>query len=117
MITLNNRTSASTGFSPFFLTHGYHGVLVEREETLVVEERLNRQGSELHDSPAQKGRNLVTRWKEAATQAQLAMAYAQEDQERHANAARQVSEAYYVGDRVWLRTKNLRSNRPCKKLD
>ena len=32
MIALNNRTNTSIGVSPFFMTHGYHGALVEREE-------------------------------------------------------------------------------------
>ena len=31
MIVLNNRTNTLIGVSPFFMTHGYHGALVERE--------------------------------------------------------------------------------------
>lgn len=45
------------------------------------------------------------------------MASAQERQEEYANRARQVAEQFEVGDKVWLCLRNIRSNRPSKKLD
>ena len=45
------------------------------------------------------------------------MEIAQETQERHANRCRQPAEAFKVGDRVYLRLKNVRTKRHCKKLD
>jgi hypothetical protein len=45
------------------------------------------------------------------------MALAQETQERHANRGRQAAEAFRVGDRVYLRLRNVRTLRPSNKLD
>ena len=45
------------------------------------------------------------------------MAVAQEVQEKNANQNRQQAESFQVGDRVWLRLKNISTYRPSKKLD
>ncbi|KAF4301806.1 hypothetical protein GTA08_BOTSDO10074 [Botryosphaeria dothidea] len=47
----------------------------------------------------------------------MAMADAQQEQERQANRQRNLSPAYKVGDKVWLHLKNLRTDRLSKKLD
>ncbi|XP_044717007.1 integrase core domain-containing protein [Hirsutella rhossiliensis] len=41
----------------------------------------------------------------------------QEQQEKNANSRRQPSDQFKPGDKVWLRLRNIRSNRPSKKLD
>ena len=107
-LALNNRTSASTGMSPFFLTHGFHQAPIERNH----EEPL---GSD--QSPATHGQKWLDKQRDAITFAQASMALAQESQERNANQARQMADAFHVGDRVWLRLKNIKTARPSKKLD
>ncbi|KAJ6436495.1 retrovirus polyprotein [Purpureocillium lavendulum] len=106
-MALNNRTATSTGLSPFFFTHGYH------LEPVQVKEALRPDGK----SPVAKAEGIVRRFQEATEWAQAAMASAQECQEDNANAQRQPSDQYNPGDKVWLRLRNIRSNRPSKKLD
>jgi transposase InsO family protein len=109
MIAINNRTSASTGFSPFFLTHGYHLDLVE------ISAEADEQRSE--KSPVAKGTAFVEKLARGTELAQAAIAAAQEIQEKNSNRRRQASEAFKVGDRVWLKLKNIKTDRPSKKLD
>ena len=45
------------------------------------------------------------------------MAVAQQEQEETANRTRQQAPQLRVGDKVWLNLKNVRTARPCKKLD
>src|SRR5437667_1036797 len=45
------------------------------------------------------------------------MAAAQEEQEKQANKSRKPQEAFKVGDKVWLSLKNIKTERPNKKLD
>jgi hypothetical protein len=45
------------------------------------------------------------------------MATAQELQEEYANRARQAAEQFRVGDKVWLRLSNVKTDRPSRKLD
>jgi hypothetical protein len=106
-LAINNRTTSSIGLSPFFASHGYH------VDPIRVEEPLRQSGK----TPRELGETFVARLKEATDWAQAAMATAQEQQERHANAARQPADQYRVGDKVWLRLKNVRTDRPSKKLD
>ena len=108
-MALNNRTVSSIGLSPFFCTHGYHLELLEapaKPESL---------GSTR--SPATQAQLWLDKRRDATGFAQASLALAQETQERHANRGRQVAESFQVGDRVLLRLKNIRTNRPSKKLD
>ncbi|KAM4055414.1 reverse transcriptase (RNA-dependent DNA polymerase) [Hirsutella rhossiliensis] len=57
------------------------------------------------------------RLREATEWAQAAIASAQEQQEKNANTRRQPSDQFKPGDKVWLRLRSIRSDRPCKKLD
>src|SRR6185437_12310943 len=45
------------------------------------------------------------------------IANAQKEQERHANNRRQPYEQFRVGDKVWLKLKNIKTDRPSKKLN
>ena len=107
-LALNNRVASSTGLSPFFATHGYHVNLLENPVS-------GSEGSAI--SPATSARTWLDKQREATAFAQASLAAAQEVQERHANRGRQAAEAFKVGDRVLLRLKNIRTNRPSKKLD
>ena len=111
-MALNNRISASTGFSPFFLTHLYHNDILEK-----VEEREEEDEKGSDRSPAERGRRWIEKHREAISFAQASMAIAQEVQEKNANQGRQAAESFKIGDRVWLRLKNVVTQRPSKKLD
>jgi hypothetical protein len=109
-LALSNRTSASTGFSPFFLSHGFH---FEPIDTPIDPE--NATGSEI--SPATRGRQWVQRLRECQDLAAAAIADAQETQEKYANRTRGSAEQFKIGDKVFLRLRNIATNRPSKKLD
>jgi len=110
MLAINNRNATSTGISPFFLTHGYDVDLLDLARG---REDLRTTGR----SPVARGEAFVAKLKEAVQVAQAAMATAQELQEEYANRARQVAEQFRVGDKVWLRLNNIKTDRPSKKLD
>ena len=67
-------------------------------------------------TPAQKGDAIVSKLRDAVEWAQMAMAGAQQEQERQTNKHRNTSPAYKVGDKVWLDLRNIRTIRPSKKL-
>lgn len=106
-VAINNRLATSTGLSPFFLTHGYN------LEPIEINERLRPDGK----SPVARGESIIQRLKEAAEWAQAAMASAQERQEENANTRRQPSDQFKPGDKVWLRLRYIRSDRPSRKFD
>ena len=108
-LAINGRDSTSTGVSPFFLMHGYH------LEPL----QLSEAPCDLLDprSPAQIGESIVKKLADARSWAQMSMAAAQEGQEEYANRHRQAAPAYQVGQKVWLDLRNIKTNRPSKKLD
>lgn len=108
-LALNGRESASTGVSPFFLSHGYH-----LEPLRLFEEPRCEPNPR---SPIQKGEAIVAKVKEATEWAQLSIANAQQEQELQANRHRNPSPAYKVGDKVWLNLKNMRTDRPNRKLE
>jgi hypothetical protein len=108
-LSINNREAASTGVSPFFLTHGYNMDVVQLEGEL--------QSYVVTESPTQKADNLVRRLRDASQWAQAAMATAQQVQEEQANRSRDQAMSYKIGDKVWLNLKNVRTSRLSKKLD
>jgi hypothetical protein len=110
MIAINNRDATSTGMSPFSMTHGYNIDLLGLTST---EEPLRTTGR----SPIAAGEAFVARLREATEVAQAALASAQDRQEEYANATRQPAEQFRVGDKVWLRLKHIKTDRPSKKLD
>jgi hypothetical protein len=105
---INKRTSSSTGFSPFFLLHGYHA-----DPISTVTEDLDAP-EETSEGAAEK---IIKKLKESNEWAQAAMAVAQEKQEKYYNRHKKPAPKYRIGDEVWLDTRHWRTNRPCKKLD
>jgi transposase InsO family protein len=105
----NNKSSSSTGISPFFMTHGYHVDLLDTPTTPYPETPSK--------TPIEQAEDIVAKLKHAQDWAQAALTLAQQQQEKHANKHRQPSPQFKVGDRVWLSLKNLRTLRPSKKLD
>ena len=110
ILAINNKVATSTRLSPFFITHGYN---VDILDLTKGEDSLRTSGR----SPVTQGEAFVARLQEATMFAQAAMAAAQEQQEEYANRGRQAAEQFCVGDKVWLNLKNIKTQRPSKKLD
>lgn len=79
MLAINNKNTASTGISPFFLQHGYHvgPVLLVKDRHLGPPR-----------DPVIKVEQLLTRLREGQEPAQAAMAAAQQRQEETTNRER-----------------------------
>ncbi|OKO99443.1 Transposon Ty3-I Gag-Pol polyprotein, partial [Penicillium subrubescens] len=108
-VAINNRDAASTGISPFFFTHGYHVDPIGIDEAGQLEDALT--------PPRKAGETFVNRLREATDWAQAAIASAQALQEEQANRRRQAAPVYKKDDWVWLNLRNVRTQRPSKKLD
>lgn len=108
-VAINNRDAASTGISPFFFTHGYHIDPIGIDEAGQLQDALT--------SPEKAGEAFVNRLREATDWAQAAIASAQALQEEQANRRRQAAPIYKKDDWVWLNLRNVRTQRPSKKLD
>ena len=107
--SLNARSSATTGTSSFFLSHGWepehndYSALLSREDG--------------RDSPVARADRVLNKLAIARDWAQSAMAIAQQEQENQANKIRTDAVNFRVGDKVWLDLRHVRTERPAKKLD
>ena len=110
-LAINNRNATSTGISSFFMTHGYN------VEPIQVKEELDERNEHTRLSPIAAGEQVVKRLRDAREWAEAAIAAAQQTQEMHANRHRQPAIQFKVGDKVWLNLKNIKTDRPCKKID
>jgi hypothetical protein len=108
-LAINNHDAASTGVSPFFLSHGYHVEPVRIEET--------PRTPAIPRNPREQGEAIVRKLADATQWAQSAMAIAQQRQEDTANRTRDQAPRFKVGDKVWLSLENIRTERPSKKFD
>jgi hypothetical protein len=108
MATINERDAASTGLSPFFFMHGYHNEPIQLVEDRRAEDA--REGEVMAE-------DFIQRLQDATEFAQAAIAMAQEIQQTQANRHRTASPRYKPGDWVYLNLKNVKTSRPCKKLD
>ena len=108
MATINEREATSTGLSPFFYMHGYHN-----EPIQIVE---NRRAEYMTEGKA-AAEDFIQRLQDATEFAQAAIAMAQEIQQAQANRNRTAAPRYKPGDWVYLNLRNIRTSRPCKKLD
>jgi hypothetical protein len=104
------RDAASTGVSPFFLSHSWQQDLFEDFTDKLLE-------GDTRDSPITRVDRILQKLKEAREWAQLAMAVAQETQEQATNRKRIQALVYKKGDKVWLSLENIKTDRPKKKLD
>ena len=101
-LAYNNKLSESTGQTPFFANHGRNPNLFEKtlpgpkaEAALATAEELRQTYDVMHEK----------------------MKTAQEKSIIHANKKRKTAPQLKKGDKVYLRTKNLRTKRPSKGLD
>ena len=111
-LAINNRNATSTGISSFFMTHGYNIDPIQIDEALG-----ERDGRARNMSPIARGEQVVKKLKDARDWAEAAIAVAQQTQEQHANRYRQPAIQFKVGDKVWFNLKNVKTDRPSKKLD
>ena len=111
-LSMNSRTNATTGVSPFFLTHGFENSPFDPD----IEEQIGEDETRAQ-TPAEKGEQIVRTLRDAMDWAKASMAFAQQEAERQANRRRSPAPEFQVGDKVWLHLKNIRTIRPCRKLD
>lgn len=98
----NNHVSSTTGQSPFYLWYGedphfYPGAA--REEKIPAAE------------------DLAKRIKYVSDEAKAMINIAQERYKEQADKSRGIDPDFSVGDMVWLNRKNMKTDRPAKKLD
>jgi len=110
-LAINNRNAASTSISPFFMMHGYN------VDPIQIDEELEERDENARLSPIARGERVVMKLANARDWAEAAIAVAQQTQEQHANRHRQPAAQFKVGDKVWLNLKNVKTDRPSKKLD
>ena len=103
----NNHVNVSTGMTPFFADHGFHP----------------RCGIEPPGTYEGKGRaeilhadKIIERQKAMRTWLRDQLAWAQEEQTRHANKGRQPHPEYKVGDMVYVNAKHFAFERPSRSL-
>lgn len=109
-IAIASRDAASTGMSPFFMTHGYHPRLGESVE---LPEPLSMIGTPR--SPVEAAQRVIQKIKDCSELAQSTMAYAQQRQQEIHDKKRDPSESYQVGDKVWLDMRNIKVDPARKK--
>ena len=105
----NATPSEATGLSPFFLNAGYEPRMSFTFEPQQAKNARQRQEFQQAENIAKQMNKILERAKANLQIAQKAMTTA-------ANRKRQAV-IFNVGDSVWLSSKNLRTNRPSKKLD
>ena len=110
-LAINNRNASSTGISPFFMMHGYN------VDPIQIDEELEERNENAQLTPIARGEEVVKKLIDARNWAEAAIAVAQQAQEQHANRHRQPAAQFQVGDKVWLNLKNVKTDRPNKKLD
>lgn len=106
-LSINNRTSTTTDFSPNRLLHGFDVELVQRVPT----DEASR------TSPKGRAALFLEHLREGQDIAQAAIAYTQQRQRESTETSRRPAELYRVGDKVWLTLRHIKTNRPSRKLD
>lgn len=103
--TANNAVSETTGCSPFMAEMGFHP-------------RMGFESIEPSTSPASlNAEEFAKKMQEITIVLQEEMKFAQAKYEAGANEHRVPAPVYQAGDEVWLSTKNIRTQRPARKLD
>lgn len=106
MVAINNRDNSKTGFSPFFLTHGYHLDSIQRQTI----------SSTNRKDPKVRANAFLNRLYDGQEISKAAMVTAQHIMEHNANRNKRPAEKLKVGDKVWLNLKNVSTPQLKKKL-
>ncbi len=69
-LAINNRNAASTGISPFFMTHGYNVNLIQ------INEQLEERDENARLSPVVRGKQVIKKLLDARNWAEAAIAIA-----------------------------------------
>jgi hypothetical protein len=108
----NNAPSATTKVSPFYANKGFHPRMSFDIRPKVRKARNSRESNE-RVRAVKAAKHLKSLWEMLQDQIGLA----QTRMEHFANTKRKPAPAYQVGDMVWLSAKNIKTQRPSKKLD
>jgi transposase InsO family protein len=110
--TANNTMNESTGVTPFYVIYG-------QDPRLGFEPRpeLDSNGPTIKRIQLIDAHNFADRMKQLTELLRNELTYAQAVQEWHANKGRAPAWNFREGDKVYLNTRNLRTQRPSKKLD
>ena len=108
----NNTTNESTGLTPFYATYG-------QDPRLGFEPRseIDENGPMIKRLQQIDANNFADRMNKLTELLRSELTYAQAVQEYHANKGRLPAYDFKEGDKVYLNTRNLRTQRPSKKLD
>jgi len=98
----NNSLHSSTGFTPFYANYGHHPIF----DPTSISQSSN---VPLADSHVEHMSAILFDLKES-------IKIAQNNYKKYADAKRKPME-FNIDDKVWLNSKNLKTSRPCKKLD
>jgi hypothetical protein len=98
----NNTLHASTQQTPFFSNYGYHP-------------KLDLLSPSMHSNPAAEG--FAKQLSELQAMLRLQLQTAQESYKATADKFRNEAPTFKIGDKVWLLRRNIKTKRPCDKLD
>ena len=108
----NNQVNESTGISPFFANYGFHPRMGVEPSSPCPPQISMAARAEFFNA-----NSIADRFQKILDFAKSNIALAQETQEYYANQSRAEAPRYKVGDKVWLDTRNIKTERPAKKLD
>ena len=98
----NNTLHASTQQTPFFANYGYHP-------------KLDLWNSVANNNPAAE--DFAKQLSELQAMLRLQLQTAQESYKASADKFRNEAPTFKIGDKVWLLRRNIKTKRPCDKLD
>ena len=109
----NNTESSAIKTSPFLANYGFHPRM-----SFDLEPELQEGSARPREViQRQKAADMARKMKDIGEFLQEQMTLAQAGMEEQANQHRTPAPRYQVGDKVWLSTANIRTQRPSKKLD
>lgn len=106
----NNTVSETTGMSPMMACYG-------QNPRMSFEPPSGLDRPRYQALQALEANHMVEKMKDVTDFIREEMVWAQANHQLHANRKRNAAPAYEVGDEVWLDARNIRTQRPSRKLD